>query len=92
MAATQRYLDDTQLTGIREQIVAGLPPELAAEEMQWMLRSLNRSELVDLLAGMKATMPPAAFQGIATMAEGMMEPQRWAAVSRDVGLSQDRAA
>lgn len=91
LPASQRHLDDNTLLAIRGRIIASLPPEHFGEQLEWMCRSLNPSELVGLLAGAKTSMPEQAFAGMANAAEAAMGPERWALVSRKAGLTADAA-
>lgn len=92
LPATQRHLDDPQLIAVREKIVASLPPDAYAEQLEWMFRALNRSEAVGMLTGAKAAAPPPVFADMAALAERAMGAERWAVVSRQIGLAESRAA
>jgi hypothetical protein len=55
---------DAELHRIEQAIVASIPPEDKALAMRWMLPALSHGERVALLSGMRAHMPPPAFEGI----------------------------
>ncbi len=92
LPATQRHLDDAQLVALRERIIASLPPDVHAEQLGWMFRALNRSEIVGMLMGARAAAPEPVFNDMAALAESSMGADRWAMVSRELGLERSQAA
>ena len=86
MPATQTHFSDVDLAAMQGEIVGNIPPDRYGEWMRWMLPALNRTELTGMFLGMKASAPPPALEGMKALAAGVLEPERWAAVSRAAGL------
>ena len=86
LPATQEHFDDAQLAAMQGDIVSGMPTDRYCEWLRWMLPALNRRELTGMFAGMKASAPPATLDTMKKLATEVLEPQRWAAVSRAAGL------
>jgi hypothetical protein len=86
--AVWQRLTDEEILEIEGRIVASLPPQEAAWSVEWMARSLNRPELVEVLQGMKAAMPPQVFAGILGMVKGCVKPALAARLDRELGLAE----
>lgn len=86
LPASQAHFADADLAAMQAEIVAGIPPDRYGEWMRWMLPALNRAELTGMFQDMKASAPPAALEGMKALAAGVLDPARWAAVSRAAGL------
>ena len=56
------------------------------QSLEWMFKGLNRTELVGLLSGAKATMPPPALDAVRRMGARSMDPAAWAVVREQAGL------
>lgn len=77
LEASFKYLTDDELIAIRTRIQKNIPPERYKIWLNWMLKSLNDSELIGLLGGMKASAPPEIFSNVITTAQSIIEPGRW---------------
>jgi hemerythrin HHE cation binding domain-containing protein len=86
LPATQKYLTDEQLAAIRTSIVRDKPPDQAAKEVGWVIRSMNINEMRDVLLGMKKTMPPPAFEGMLKLAEQNLGKEKWETFKPKLGL------
>lgn len=86
LPATWKHFDDAQLVAVQGAIIAAQQPEDLMQSLQWMFKGLNRLELVGLLSGAKATMPPPALDAIRRMGAQNMEPAAWAVVRKQAGL------
>ena len=64
LEASFKYLTDEELIAIRTRIQSNVPPDRYKVWMNWMLRSLNNSELIGLLGSMKTGAPSNVFQNI----------------------------
>jgi hypothetical protein len=86
LPATWEHFTDEALGAIQAAIMQGLPPDEVVAWLTWMVRALNRAELVGMLGGAKATMPPPAFAHVKAVAEANMDAGLWRAVSEQAGL------
>lgn len=86
--AMWQKVSDEEIREIEGRIVASLPPQEAAWSVEWMAKSLNRPELIEVLEGMKAGMPPHVFEGILNMVKGCLKPGTLARLDRDLGLTE----
>ena len=86
LPATWEHFDDGQLIAIQGSIMASRSPEHLMQTLGWMFKGLNRTELVGVLSGAKATMPPPALDAITNLGAATMDPAAWEAVRRQVGL------
>lgn len=77
LEASFKYLTDDELIAIRTRIQKNIPPERYKIWLNWMLNSLNDSELIGLLGGMKAGAPPEIFNNVITTAQSIVESGRW---------------
>ncbi len=66
--------------------MASRSPEHLMQTLGWMLKGLNRMELVGVLSGAKATMPPPALDAITKLGAATMDPTAWELVRRQAGL------
>jgi hypothetical protein len=86
LPAMWRHLDDARLVVVQQRIVAEADPDSLFQWLGWMFKGLNRMELVGLLGGMKAGMPPEALEAVRALGAASMEPQRWELVCRQAGF------
>lgn len=77
LEASFKYLEDDELVAIRTRIQQQMQPERYKIWLNWMLKSLNNSELIGLLGGMKAGTPPYIFQNVIDVASSVINNQRF---------------
>lgn len=77
-AALWAHYGDAELIGIHERILASIPPAEMTAVLRWMVPSIDATSLTHLFAGMRAQLPPEAFDGIFGLAQSSLPP-------RDVG-------
>jgi hemerythrin-like domain-containing protein len=77
LEASLKYLTDEELIAIRTRIQSNVPPDRYKVWMNWMLRSLNNSELAGLLNSMKTSAPANVFEYILDAAKSVIESDRW---------------
>ena len=77
---------DAQMAAMRGTIMGRMPPERIFAILGWMLPSLNATELLEFLRSVRDAMPPPAFRAVTELCRARVDPVRWAAVARDVGL------
>lgn len=75
--ATRKYLTDEELIAIRTRIQTQIPSERYKLWLLWMLRSLNNSELIGLLGGMKVSAPPQVFENVVSVAQSVLNSEKW---------------
>ena len=75
--ATRKYLTDEELIAIRTRIQTQIPSKRYKLWLLWMLRSLNNSELIGLLGGMKAGAPPQIFENVVSVAQSVLNSEKW---------------
>jgi hypothetical protein len=54
--------------------------------LEWMLPSLNVTELAGFLSSMKGTAPPPVMKAVSDLCTARIEPARWDAVRLRIGL------
>lgn len=87
-SAMWKTFSDEEILEIEGRIVASLPPSEAAWSLEWMSKSLNHLELIEVLRGMKAGMPPQVFESMLAMVKGLVKPATLARLDRDLGLTE----
>lgn len=68
---------DEQIIEISKQIAASVPPAEMALVSQWMMRSVNNSEAINWLLGVKASAPDFVLQSIFSVAEKVLPAYRF---------------
>ncbi len=86
LEASFKYLTDDELIAIRTRIQTKIPAERYKIWLHWMLKSLNNSELVGLLGGMKAGAPSQVFENVVGVAKSVLDDRKWAKISNQIGL------
>ena len=86
LPATWKHFTDEQLGAIQGSIMASMPPERLMQSLEWMFKGLNRMELVEILGGAKATMPPPALDPVRALGAEILAPDAWEAVRAQAGL------
>jgi len=77
LQASFKYLNDAELIAIRTRIQTQIPSERYKTWLHWMLKSLNNSELIGLLGGMKASAPAHVFENVVGVAQAVIENKKW---------------
>lgn len=77
LEASFKYLSDAELIAIRTRIQTQIPSERYKTWLHWMLKSLNNSELIGLLGGMKASAPAHVFENVVGVAQSVIENKKW---------------
>ncbi len=87
MPALQAAFDDGALVKIHEALMASLPPQEKAQSLAWMLPALNAPERAELLAGIRAAAPPAAFAAIADVARRVLPTADWTRLEQSLAVA-----
>ena len=69
---------DAEIQAINSKIAASVPPEQAAQNFAWMMRSCNNTELTGFLRLIQANAPPPVIDMVKAIAERELSPARWA--------------
>ena len=77
LEASFKYLSDAELIAIRTRIQTQIPSERYKTWLHWMLKSLNNSELIGLLGGMKASAPANVFNDVVGVAQYFIKNKKW---------------
>jgi len=80
------HLDDAQIAAIQGQIIAHLTPSEMTASMRWMVPALAPAERLRLLAGIRASAPASAFEGLMGLVREVLGDDDWAALARGLGL------
>ena len=86
LEASFKYLTDEELIAIRTRIQSNVPPDRYKVWMNWMLRSLNNTELVGLLSSMKASAPSNVFDFILDATKSVLDSERWLKMKLSLGI------
>jgi hypothetical protein len=86
LEASFKYLTDEKLIAIRTRIQSNVPPDKYKVWMNWMLRSLNNSELIGLLGSMKTGAPSNVFQNILDITKSVIDSERWLKMKLSLGI------
>jgi len=86
LEASIKYLTDEELIAIRTRIQSNVPPDKYKVWMNWMLRSLNNSELIGLLGSMKTGAPSNVFQNILDITKSVIDSERWLKMKLSLGI------
>ncbi len=82
----KEHFTDQQMRAMRGAILGRVPPDRMSAILGWMVPSLNVVELSDFLAGVRPNLPPPAFKAITDLCVARVDPTRWDAVKRAIGL------
>ena len=66
---------DEELHAIHDRILAAVAPEEMQLVMRWMIPALNPAERAGMMMGMRAGMPPPAFEGILALTRRLVSPR-----------------
>ena len=86
LEASFKYLTDEELIAIRTRIQSNVPPDRYKVWMNWMLRSLNNSELIGLLGSLKTGAPSNVFQNILDLTKSVIDSERWLKMKLSLGI------
>lgn len=83
-AALWAHYSDAELSGIHERILASIPPAEMTTVLRWMVPSVDATSRTQLFAGMRAQLPPEAFDGILGLAKSSLQPRDVAKLERSL--------
>jgi hypothetical protein len=90
-AALWSAYTDAELQQVHVAIVSAIDPDAMAQALHWMLPALNPDERAELLLGLRASAPAAAFEGALQMARQRLGAGDCARLERALDLSAPTA-
>jgi iron-sulfur cluster repair protein YtfE (RIC family) len=86
LGASFKYLTNEELISIRTRIQKQIPSERYKIWLNWMLQSLNNSELIGLLGSMKTSAPTDIFYSVVETAQNIINPYRWQKIKIKINI------
>jgi hypothetical protein len=86
MVMLSQHLSFDELLAIDNAIVASIPPDMMAKSAALMLPAMNIDDQAELYEGARAGVPPEVFAAMVALAESVIEPDRFQALSDRLGL------
>lgn len=77
MPALWAAFDDEALRRVHQALLESLPPAEKLATLRWMLPALGPEERVELLAGVRASAPAAAYDAILRVARDALSAEDW---------------
>ncbi|HEU4841806.1 MAG TPA: hemerythrin domain-containing protein [Ilumatobacteraceae bacterium] len=84
--ALERAVGPDAIVAIHMAIIGSIPPDEMAQTLTMMLPAMNVDDRTELLAGMQASAPPAAFDAVVGLAGSVLTPADFGAVARRLEL------
>ncbi|MBX3611616.1 MAG: hemerythrin domain-containing protein [Hydrogenophaga sp.] len=81
-----QHFSDDEIHALEGRLQASFAPQESAYYLRWMARSLNHAELATLMQGARAGMPAAAFAELCDLVRDALPQNRWARLSRTLGV------
>ncbi len=79
------HYSDAELMDLHNELVASIaPPEMLAT-MRWMVPACNPSERAEMLSGMQAQAPRAAFEAVLDTVRPHLDDREWASLAQALG-------
>lgn len=82
------HYSDAELLDLHHRILASLPPAETLEVSRWMIPASNPAERAQILGGMKAGAPAAAFQAALDAVRPHLDDSAWNQLARAIGVPQ----
>ena len=82
----REHFSDEEMNRMRGAIMGALPRERLFAILEWMLPSLNLTELTRMLSAMKVGLPPPSFGAMTELAAQRVDPDRWRMAKQRVGI------
>ena len=85
MPALERAIGVEAVLGIHVAILSSIPPDEMGRSLAFMLPAMNLDDRTELLAGMRMTAPPEAFDGVVGLARSVLDPADFGALAARLG-------
>lgn len=76
-----QHYTDAELLAVQRTIVESIKPEILMIESKWMMRSLNNTEIIEWLTGIKNGAPAEVYEMYTRLAQQELDTDRWTAVA-----------
>jgi iron-sulfur cluster repair protein YtfE (RIC family) len=86
MVMLSQHVTPEELREVDNAIVASLSPEMMGQSLAIMLPAMNIEDQTELFSGMQAGAPPEVFAGAMGLAQSVLEPARYDALARRLGV------
>jgi hypothetical protein len=83
---------DVEIQAINSKIASAIPPDQAAQNFTWMMRSCNNTELAGFLRSIKANAQPPVINMVNAIAEKELSPARWSLLQEALNPSETPVA
>ncbi|WP_280150815.1 hypothetical protein [Piscinibacter sp. XHJ-5] len=80
------HYTDQELMALHGRLMASIPPQEVLDVMRWMLPALGPAERAGLLNGMKAQLPPHAFQALVGYVRPHLDDIAWVKLAPAIGV------
>jgi hypothetical protein len=85
MVMLSQHVSADELRALDDAIVASIPPEMMAQSLSIMVPAMNIDDQSELLGAVRASAPPEVLAGVMGLAESVLEPVRFDALTRRLG-------
>lgn len=82
------HYSDAELMDLHHRILASLPPQETMTVMRWMIPASSPAERAQILGGMQAAAPAAAFQAVLDVIRPQLDDSAWDKLARALGVAQ----
>ena len=86
MVMLSQHVSPDELRALDNAIVASISPEMMAQSAAIMLPAMNIEDQTELFSGVRAGAPPEVFGGMMGLARSVLEPVRYDALARNLGI------
>jgi hypothetical protein len=86
MVMLSQHVSPEDLLALNQAIVASVPPEMMAKTAGYMLPAMNIEDQTELFEGARNGAPPEVFQGMLMLAEMVLGPVRYEALTRRLAV------
>jgi len=87
MPALEQAVGVDAVVGLHMQIVGSIAPDVMARSLSFMLPAMNIDDRTEMLAGMRMSAPPQAFDAVTGLARSVLAPSDFAGVAARLGLA-----
>ena len=86
MVMLSEHVSPEELRALDNAIVATISPEMMGQSLSIMVPAMNIEDQAELFGGMQAGAPPEVFAGAMGLAQSVLEPVRYEALARRLGV------
>ncbi len=86
MVMLAEHVSPDELRALDNAIVASITPEMMGQSLSIMVPAMNIEDQAELFGGMQAGAPPEVFAGAMGLVQSVLEPGRYEALARRLGV------